>query len=193
MRNLFFVLSLLLTTGLLGGCGVVRDIANDTCSGGSYNAAICPNILDRMVPKAPAVEKDSPKREIKCWVEVKTWRKANVVLQESTRTCKPEKAGVDQVLPGLALLLLLGFWLKGDEGLGYKAQMKKEAREGLKAIPWLLGWAALAALLGGLLLGVSGKEEAPKEEAPKEEAMCSEWRDGEEVTAPCWVLRQRGR
>lgn len=191
MRNLFFFL--LLVSGLLGGCGVVRDIATQTCTGGSYNVAVCPNLLDRMVPKAPAVH-TSPNKEVKCQVEVKTWRRGNVVLQESTRTCKPEKAGVDQVLPGLALLLLLGFWLKGDGGLGYKAQMKKEAREGLKAIPWLLGWAALAVLLGSLLLGVSGKEEeAPREEAPKEEAMCSEWRDGEEVTAPCWVLRQRGR
>ena len=111
MRNLFFIF---LLVGL-NGCGVVRDIANQTCSGGSYNAAICPNILDRMVPKAPAVEETSPNKEVKCQVEVKTWRRGNVVLQETTRTCRPEKAGFDQVLPGLALLFLLGFWLRGDE------------------------------------------------------------------------------
>jgi hypothetical protein len=46
MRNLFFLLCL---TGLTG-CGVVRDIAADTCSrGSSYNVAVCPNILDKFV------------------------------------------------------------------------------------------------------------------------------------------------
>lgn len=55
MRNLF-----ILAFGLLFvGCGVVRDIATDTCGNGNYNVAVCKNLLDRMVPKAPAV-KGSP-------------------------------------------------------------------------------------------------------------------------------------
>ena len=144
MRNLFFVLSLLLTTGLLGGCGVVRDIANDTCSGGSYNAAICPNILDRMVPKAPAVEETSPNKEVKCQVEVKTWRRGNVVLQESTRTCRPEKAGLGLGGLFLAFLGLLTSRRKGrEEWFGYEALGHLEARKIVWAIEdelWRARW-----------------------------------------------------
>jgi hypothetical protein len=79
----FLILFLLAT--LLNACGVVRSIAVNTCTNGRRNPVICTGILDRMVPKVPAVT--SPKQEIKCQIETKTWRKAGLVLQESTRTC----------------------------------------------------------------------------------------------------------
>lgn len=142
MRNLFFVFFLLFSIGL-NGCGVVRDIAVQSCTGGNYNVAACPGILDRMVPKAPAVEKD-PKGEIKCRVEVKTWRQGNVLLQESTRTCKPEEAGLG--LGGLfwAFLTLLTSRRKGrEEWFGYEALGHLEARRIVWAIEdelWKARW-----------------------------------------------------
>lgn len=191
MRNLFFFFLLLLVNGL-AGCGVVKDIAINSCSNGSYNNAVCPNLLDRMVPKASAVE-TSPEGEIKCRVEVKTWRQGNVLLQESTRTCKPEEAGVDQVLPGLALLFLLGFWLRGDQGLGYKAQVKSQAKEGVKALPWLGAVMVGAIVVLALTLALTSvlQSEGAGEEVLPEEQMCSEWREGTgRITVPCWVLYQ---
>lgn len=132
MRNLFLFF-LLLALGLLAGCGVVRDIAVNSCTNGSYNAAVCPGILDRMVPKAPAVE--APKTSVKCQVEVKTWRQGDVVLQESTRTCRPEEAGLG--LGGLfwAFLTLLTSRRKGrEEWFGYEALGHLEARK----VVWMI-------------------------------------------------------
>jgi hypothetical protein len=132
MRNLFF--SLFLALGLLSGCGVVKDIAITTCANGSYNAAVCPNLLDRMVPKAPAV-KASPKKEAKCQVKTKTWRRGGTVFQESTRTCKPEEAGLG--LGGLlwALLTLLTSRRKErSEWFGWEALGHLEARKVVWAI-----------------------------------------------------------
>lgn len=81
----FLILFLLAT--VFSGCGVItRNIAKEACTGSSYNVAVCPGILDRMVPKAPAV-KEAPKKELKCKVKVKTWKKGNMLLEQSSKTC----------------------------------------------------------------------------------------------------------
>ena len=86
MRNLF-----ILAFGFLFvGCGVIREIASDTCGHGNYNVAVCKNPLDRMVPKAPAVKTSDLGEVIKCQVKVKTWRKGGMTLQESVKTCRPK-------------------------------------------------------------------------------------------------------
>ena len=142
MRNLFFALILLVLAGL-SGCGVVKNIAVNACTGGSYNVAACPGILNRMVPKAPAAV-EAPKGEVKCQVKVKTWRRKGVVLQETTRTCKPEEAGLG--LGGLfwTLFTLLTSRRKGrEEWFGYEALGHLEARKVVWAIEdelWKARW-----------------------------------------------------
>ena len=80
----FLILFVLAAT--FSGCGVVKSIATDACTGGNYNVAVCAGILDRMVPKAPAV-KTNKAPELKCQVKVKTWKKGNMLLEKSSKTC----------------------------------------------------------------------------------------------------------
>jgi len=80
----FLILFVLAT--IFSGCGITRNIAKEACTGSSYNVAVCPGILDRMVPKAPTI-KTNKAPEVKCQVKVKTWKKGNMLLEKSSKTC----------------------------------------------------------------------------------------------------------
>ena len=59
MRNLL-ISALMGILFLLTGCGVVHQIAADTCSNGNYNTIVCPGMIDNFLPKQEEAVKTTP-------------------------------------------------------------------------------------------------------------------------------------
>jgi hypothetical protein len=116
MRNLILAFIGFLFLTMASGCGVVRTIAVDTCTQGSYNRIVCPGVLEEALDETPVKTPKAAPTKAVCHSAsafmVKS-RHTTKVLSRSNGQCKEVRKllqdRVRQIGPGVKCR-----WAKGQ-------------------------------------------------------------------------------